>query len=312
MDKEKKKFLRRKAGFYAIRFFTCLSAILSLKVDYFIGRFFGYIAYCFVLRHRRIALESLAIAFPKLTIKERKIIARNFFIFMVQGYLEMLHILKNPEQLKNVYFEGLDNLRNALNNNKGVIILTAHLGNFPLMSLKLAKSGFPVNIVIRPMRDKPVNDFFHNLREQSSVKTIFSYPRRDCITGIIKALRNNEIVIMLMDQNFGTGGVWVKFFDKLAATPVGPIILALRTKAAIVPAYIFRTDDYKHTIKIFPEEKLIITPDKNETIFLNVIKFTRTIEGWIRKISYQWSWIHRRWKSRPSEKMKEIRFKVEL
>ncbi|MBP7088398.1 MAG: hypothetical protein KBB01_03770, partial [Candidatus Omnitrophica bacterium] len=196
MDKEKKKFLRRKAGFYAIKFFTSLSAILSLKADYFIGRFFGCIAYYFILRHRRIALESLAIAFPKLSIKERKTIARNFFIFMVQGYLEMLHILKNPRQLDNIHCEGLNNLKSALSNNKGVIMLTAHLGNFPLMSLKLAKSGFPVNIVIRPMRDKPVNDFFHNLREQSSVKTISSYPRRECIAGIIRALRNNEIVIM--------------------------------------------------------------------------------------------------------------------
>jgi len=124
-------------------------------------------------------------------------------------------------------------------------------------------------------------------------------------------LRNNEIVVIQVDQNFGTGGVWVKFFGKLAATPVGPITLALRTKAAIVPAYMIRESRGKHQLKIFSEKELIVKENKNETILLNAIELTRVIEGWIREFPSQWAWVHRRWKSRPSEQVKESRFKVE-
>lgn len=311
MDKERKKVLRRRLGFYAIRIFTSLSAVLPLKADYFIGRIFGNITYWFILRHRRIALESLSIAFPDLSSKKRKNIARKFFIFMAQGSLELLHILKNLDKLQDIDIEGIDNLKNSLAKKRGAIILTAHIGNFPLMCLKLVKSGFPTNIVIRPMRDKLAGDYLHSLRAEAGVKTIFSYPRRECVSNIIRALRDNEVVIMLMDQNFGTGGVWVNFFDKLAATPTGPVILALRTKAAIVPAYMFCKDNHKHHLKILPEQELILKEDKDETVFANVVRFTRMIEGWIRGVDYQWSWIHRRWKSRPSEKMKSSRFKVE-
>jgi KDO2-lipid IV(A) lauroyltransferase len=119
------------------------------------------------------------------------------------------------------------------------------------------------------------------------------------VFGIINALAKNEIVIILMDQNFGTGGVWVKFFDKLAATPTGPIILSLRTKAALVPSYIYRKGGKRHGLKIFPEEDLILGKDKNETILFNAANFTKIIEKWIKERPGHWSWVHRRWKSRP-------------
>lgn len=116
---------------------------------------------------------------------------------------------------------------------------------------------------------------------------------------------------MQMDQNFGTGGVWVKFFGQLAATPVGPIVLALRTQSAVVPAYIYRQAVGKHCIKIFSEQELDITKEKDENVLLNAIKLTRIIEAWIKEHDFQWSWIHRRWKPRPSKEVEKLKFKIE-
>ncbi|MBD3264135.1 MAG: hypothetical protein GF375_03425, partial [Candidatus Omnitrophica bacterium] len=256
MDKERKKALRRRAGWYAIKIFTDLSGKLPLSTVYIIGKLLGRLTYFLVLPQRRIALQGLAIAFPQKTPMERKVIARDFFIFMAQSSLELLHILKNEDELQRVRIRGEEYLKDALSKKKGVVIFTAHFGNFPLMSLKLAKKGYKANIVARPMRDKKAGDHFHELREKAGVKTIFSYPRKECVNGIIKALRNNEIVIIQMDQNFGTGGVWIKFFNKLAATPVGPIIFALRTGASTVPAYIYRTGEGRHSLEIMPGREL--------------------------------------------------------
>jgi len=294
-----------------MRVFTYLNGIIPLSWNYFLGKVLGTIAYLVVRRHRKIALDGLEFAFGEKTVKQRKEIARQVFIFMAQSSFELLHYLKNIHQLKNIRIDGEEYLKQALKKKKGVIIVTAHLGNFPLMSLKLAKEGYPVSFVTRPMRDEKTSDYIHNLRSATGVKTIFSYPRRECVNNIIKALANNEIVVMQMDQNFGTGGVWVKFFGQLAATPVGAIVLALRTQSALVPAYIYRKACGKHCIKVLPEEELVVAEEKDETVLINTIKFTRIIEGWVREHDFQWSWIHRRWKSRPSKEVERLKFKIE-
>ena len=311
MEKEKKKAFKRRIGYYALRSFTFLNAKLPLWFSYFLGWLMGSFAYLTIPKQSKISVENLAIAFPNMSLKKRKKITRDFFIFMAQGSLELLYFLKHPDMVKNIRIEGKEHLDAALAKGKGVVLVTAHLGNFPLMSLKLLDAGNQVSFVARPMRDEKAGDYIQTLRANSGVKTIFSYPRRECVTGIIKTLRDNEIVILQMDQNFGTGGVWVNFFGKLAATPVGPIVFATRTNAAIVPAYIYRESKGKHCIKIFPEHELIKKEDKDEATLVNAIALTKVIEQWVRDVPTQWGWIHRRWKSRPSEKVLKEKFKVE-
>ncbi|MCK4519773.1 MAG: hypothetical protein KAT96_01195 [Candidatus Omnitrophica bacterium] len=311
MDKKLKKVVRRKIGGIALKAFSSFSRMLPLSWNYFFGNVLGSLAYLALRGHRKTALNSLSIAFPDMSLKEKKKITHFYFVFMAQSTFELLYYVENPHHLKNIRIEGKEHLEEALKKKRGVLLLTAHLGNFPLMLFKLAKQGFRINIVARPMRDKDTDTYIGNLRTKGGVVTILSYPRKACIGGILNALRNNELVVIQMDQNFGTGGVWVKFFDKLAATAIGPITLALRTKAAIVPAYMVREGRGKHCLKIFAQEELIVKEDKDETLLLNVIKFTRIIERWVRKFPFQWAWIHRRWKSRPSEQIKESRFKIE-
>lgn len=271
----------------------------------------GSFACAVIPQQRKISVESLGIAFPGMPVEERKNITRNFFIFMAQSAFELLYVLRHTEKLKNVKIEGKNNLDKALQAGSGVILITAHIGNFPLMSVKLASEGYKINFVTRPMRDEKAGDYLFNLRENAGVKSIFSYPRKECVAGIIKALRNNEIVIMQMDQNFGSGGVWVKFFGKLAATPVGSITLGLRTGAKLVPAYIYRESFSRHCIKIMPEVPLVETENKDETVLKNAITFSRIIEGWIKEYPEQWGWIHRRWKSQPPKNLSASQFKVE-
>lgn len=299
MNKEFKKTLARRIGWFFLRIFTVINGTFSLKWSYALGSCLGNFACAVIPQQRKISLEGLKIAFPDMTLKQRKKITRNFFIFMAQSAFELLYFLRHTDKLQNIKIEGRQNLDEALKAGTGIILVTAHMGNFPLMSLKLAKEGYKINFVTRPMRDEKAGDYLFNLRENAGVKSIFSYPRRECISGIIKALRDNEIVIMQMDQNFGSGGVWVKFFGKLAATPVGSITLGMRTQAKLVPAYIYREGFNRHCIKIFPAEPLIEAENKDEAVLKNAVKFSRIIESWIKEYPQQWGWIHRRWKSQP-------------
>jgi KDO2-lipid IV(A) lauroyltransferase len=279
-------------------------------LNYLIGSFIGKIIYTFVLRYKKVALESLEIAFPYKTLSERKKIAKASINLMIHSFLETIYFIKNHHKLNNVRIEGRHYLDEAFKKNRGVMVFTAHFGNFPLMDLKLAKENYPVNIILRPLRDPQIGECVYDLCAQAGIKTILSYPREEVISNTIKTLRNKELVIVQMDQNFGTGGVWVDFFGKLAATPVGPIVFALRTKAVILPIHIVREGIGKHCIKILEPYNLDKAGDVREAILLNAAKITKIIEGWIKENPKQWFWIHRRWKSRPSDIIKQAKFKI--
>lgn len=153
---------------------------------------------------------------------------------------------------------------------------------------------------MRPMRDSRVEKIFLKKRDKFGVKTIYSQPRSACVNNTIQALRSNEIVFIPIDQNFGTGGVFVNFFGKKAATATGPIVFAQRTKAALVPCFILRQKDDRHKIIFEPAIDLQVSSDSEETILINIQRLTDIIERYIRNYPAEWGWIHRRWKSQPS------------
>ena len=115
----------------------------------------------------------------------------------------------------------------------------------------------------------------------------------------IHALRNNELIFIPIDQNFGTGGVFVNFFGQKAATATGPVILAQRTKAALIPCFILRQPLDQHRITFEKELELEEGKDPEDVILVNIQKLTNIIEAYIRKYPAEWGWIHRRWKSKP-------------
>ena len=311
LDKHKKRLIGRKIGFFFLKFFTWVTGGLPLWWSYFLGWLTGHIFYIFVGRYRRSALESLHIAFPQKSDRQRKVIARQSMVMMMQGALEVFFCIKNHGIFDSIRFEGREHLDRALEKKRGVIGMTAHFGNFPIMTAKFAKAGYATNAIARPMRDPEAGDFIFDLRNHFGIKTIFSYPRKVVVRDTIKALRNNELVLIQMDQNFGTGGVWVKFFGKLAATPVGPIVFALRTGAVLLPIFIVREGYGRHCIKILPPPEFEKSDNTDETVLLNAIKLSKIIEDQIRANPVHWGWIHRRWKSRPSEQMEKARFKVQ-
>lgn len=311
MNKEEKKFFRRKAGYFFLRLTVLISRVLPLRLASCLGKLMGWLAFWFSKKHRKIALESLRIAFPALPDKKIKNIAVRSFEFFSASSWELFSFIQEPRLIdEKVAVEGLDNLKLALSKGKGVVAVTAHMGNFPLMSMKLRKMGFTVNIMARPLRHEESGALVHNLRQGTGVKTIFSYPRKTAVFNSLKALKNNEILILQMDQNFGTGGVWVKFFGRLAATPVGPIVFALRSKAALLPMFIVQ-ENGRHRLCIEKEYRLKIKEDRDETVLVNAIGITSIIEKWVRDYPWQWGWIHRRWKSQPSEKVSLEKFKVQ-
>ena len=194
---------------------------------------------------------------------------------------------------------GKENLDKALVDGRGVILVSAHFGNFPLLLGRLAVDGYRVGGIMRPMHDDKVEKIFLKKREKFGVRTIYSQPRNECVNNTISALRDNELIFIPIDQNFGTGGIFVNFFGEKAATATGPVILAQRTNAALIPCFILRQPGDRHKIVFEPALKLIEGKNPQDTIAVNIQRLTDIIESYIRKYPAEWGWIHRRWKSKP-------------
>jgi KDO2-lipid IV(A) lauroyltransferase len=285
----------------------------------FIFRFFPYrylygfaerfasAGYRFFPKQRKIALESLTLAFKKeKTPEDRERIARDSFVAMAKSGFELIYLMERPSLLKQrVRFIGLENLEEQLRKGKGVILVSAHFGNFPLMLAKLCQEGYAVSGIMRPMRNQMVEKLFTDKRAKLGIKTIYSIPRNTCVNSSIRSLRDNELLFIPLDQNFGTGGVFVDFFGRKAATATGPVVLAQRTGAAIIPCFIIRQKDDTHKL-IFEKALTLETKDTEQAgIVHNVQKITAIIESYIRFAPEEWGWIHRRWKSAMKEGPKD-------
>lgn len=264
-----------------------------------IAKSFADFGWFFAKKLKKIAVDNLQLAFGDKTKKEAEIIAKNCFEYLAESAWEMLAIIKKPSIIDSIVeIEGEEYLAAALEKKKGVIALTAHFGNFPLLMACLARRGYIVNCMMRRMRDEKINEYFEIRRHNLSVNSIYTKPQDVCIKQSIDALRRNEVLFVQLDQHFGaSGAVKVNFFNRQAQTATGPLILALRTDAVILPLFIIRLANGKH--KVIIEKPFIIErfDDYNKMLEVNIQKITDIIERYIIKYPAEWGWIHRRWKN---------------
>jgi len=305
MFKDVKKKIERTLVRWAFYFFSWLFRTLPYPVLKTITGGLLATVYFVLRRMRRAAMNTLAIAFGKEKSRgELEKICKDCFYNAGRGAIEIGAFTARPALIKETCsFEGnsRENLDAALKEGRGVIGISAHFGNFPLMLLFLAQMGYPTNAIIRPNRDEIVEKGFQASRSRLGLKTVHSYPREVCVAQSLKALRDKELLVVLLDQNTGSkSGVYVDFFGQKAGTATGPIIFAMRTGAPLLPIFTLRQGDSDiHTLVIEKHFYLEQKATDEETIQYNVQKLTNIIEGYIRKYPTEWGWMHRRWKSRP-------------
>lgn len=309
--KDFKKNIERTVVRWAYYFFTWLFKVLPYAAIKAMSGFLLWLAYVILGRMRKAAMHTLSIAFGKEKSQaELQKICKDCLYKAGRGAIEIGAFTARPHLIKESFsFEGQsrENLEAALAEGKGVIGISAHFGNFPLMLLYLAQMGYPTNAIIRPSRDETIEKDFQASRARLGLKTVHSYPREVCVSQSLKALRDKELLVVLLDQNTGSkSGVYVNFFGQKAGTATGPIVFAMRTGAPFLPIFTLRENDSdKYTLIIEKHFYLEQKATDQETVQYNVQKITNIIEGYIRKYPTEWGWMHRRWKSRPPAQIEQ-------
>ncbi len=179
---------------------------------------------------------------------------------------------------------------------RGIFFLTGHFGNWELLAATHGLAGFGLSVVVRPLDNPYLEALIARARERSGLRAI---SKREAVQGVRAALARGECIGILLDQDAGRDGVFVPFLGHPASTSRALAVLAIKTRAPVVPAFIHRLPDGGHELVLDPEIPLAITGDLDHDIEVNTARFTEAIERHVLAHPEQWFWVHRRWKSRP-------------
>jgi KDO2-lipid IV(A) lauroyltransferase len=295
-----RKFRKRRRDdlLYALALFAVwLFRFLPLSLGILIGGMLGGFAYFILPRERNRALEHLAIAFPsEMSLPERRRVARRCFQNLGKNAVELVNFPRLKRDLdRMITVEGRAFLDETLARGNGLIWITGHLGNWELMACYMAHKGYPFRVVAREIYEERLNRLLLRFRKEAAVRVIL----RDSPSSgrqLLRALKDGEVVGMLIDQDAQVKGVMADFFGRKANTPAGAAILARRRSIPVLAGFIHRVSDRRHRIVIHPPMEIIETNDTDLDIVVNTERFNRVLEQHIREDPEGWVWMHRRWK----------------
>jgi KDO2-lipid IV(A) lauroyltransferase len=277
---------------WLLRAAAWLAGALSWRAAQAVGAFLGLCWFHIVRIRRRVVRSNLALALPERAADHRRI-ARETYRHLGVSALEFLKLRGCPrEAAARVHPRGLELYEEASGRGRGVIVVTAHFGNFDLLACSQALRGVPLAIVSRELHAGGSNRFWMESRLRSGL-TIFT--ERGGARDVLRWLRRGNALGLVVDQRTPSsrGGVLAPFLGRQVWTSTAAARLALRTGAALLPARIERRDDGEHDLIVEPE----ILPDdlggEGREVALTA-RINGVVEGWVRARPEHWMWLHRR------------------
>jgi KDO2-lipid IV(A) lauroyltransferase len=285
-----------------LRCFLGVIGRLSLSEALGVGEIFGYFAYYLFHNRTRIALDNLRGAFGKENYPgEFKRIAKEMWRNLGRNIVEFLRLPKYTRYNIDSYvrFDDFERVLALKREGRGILVLTAHLGNWDLLALSCGLKGVTVNLVTKRLRSKFWDDFWQTWRRGSGAELVNPIYKKGAAKQILKKLREGGLVAFVLDQHAKRkeGGIPVDFFGRKASTLSILAVISKKHRIPVLPAFIVRTSRTQH--RIFLEEPLYFeeksTPE--ESIRYNTQRYSNIIEQYVRAYPEQWTWLHRRWKA---------------
>jgi KDO2-lipid IV(A) lauroyltransferase len=276
-----------------------LIRLIPLSCVYLLGRGMARVADIFPGRRKKIAVANLRLVFgTRKSEQEIEAIYKQCLTRTVTSFLESVKFCFLPQLLVKgrIKIIGKRNLDAALKAGKGIIIAGLHLGNFPLLAAKLAIEGYPIAVIIKKPRNKYLAQLYIRVTAKIGISFIDGGERRMAAQQSLKQLRGGGIVYIVLDQNPPYPDIMVDFFGYPVPSFKGPMVLAMRTGAAILPGFIVYDQGWKHTIIIKKPFSVEITEDNERDIAHNLTGLMKLAEEYIEQYPEQWWWWHRRWK----------------
>lgn len=282
-----------------VRVFICAAQSISLDVSQRFAETLS-VLFCDILRVRgKLVDTNLSHAFPELSKKERKEIARQMWTHLFLMVAEVAH---GPRQMhglnwwRNVRIENGSKMFAALQADRPMILITAHFGNFEMGGYILGLLGYPTFSVARKLDNPYLNDFISSFRGQTGQYII---DKNEGYEDILTVLGQNGVMAFLADQSAGKKGAWINFFNRPASAYKAMALLSMQYDAPIFICFATRTDDrpMHFTMRVVDSLDPRELPPDVSTVQQITQWHASRLEEQIRLVPNQYWWLHNRWKT---------------
>jgi KDO2-lipid IV(A) lauroyltransferase len=277
---------------------ACLYVALSIPLAIFplkFGEFLGILLFYLWRSRRKIAIENIEKSGVRCQGLGVRDIAKETFRNLGRSFIEIVKIYYGIGSgiIDSVEFEGTENVYKAKSEGKGILFIAGHCGNWELMAVATSAKLLPSSGIARQINNPYINKLIERVRQRYGNSVIY---KKGALKAVMKVLKNNGSVGILMDQAvLSDEGYVIDFLGRGAWTTKMPALIARKTGAAVLPAFIHRTQK-GHKIKIYPAIELANVEDKEAAVLEDTKKFSGFIERYIKEHPSEWLWIHRRWK----------------
>ncbi|MDX2436423.1 MAG: lysophospholipid acyltransferase family protein [Acidobacteriota bacterium] len=242
----------------------------------------------------------LEIAFPELGVRQRDVIMRGCSRHFGLMLAEVARLWRaEPEEVEtSCEIDGLEHFHRAFEDGRGVMFVTAHCGNWELLSARLPVAGVPLISAVRELADPRLDSLVKASRTRFGTEIVPRGPAAG--RQMARGLARRKACGLLIDQDIrDVPGVFVPFFGRPAWTPSGAATLAIRMRCPLIPGFIHRRTDGSHIIEIHPPLVVPSAETPEDQVLELTAAATAAIERQIRAYPEQWVWMHRRWRRQP-------------
>jgi len=284
------------AEYYGLRGAVAALRRLSLHRAGSIGERIGRLGYSPLAVRRAVVERQVRAAFPGLSEPDVLRIATKSYEHLGRTTIETALMPEQSREEVLAMFErvdGWDVVERARAAGKGALIVSGHIGNWELGGALVAARGIALGVVTRGMENPLFGRYLTQTRERLGMEVIHD---ADAVRKVPRKVRSGGMVAFLFDQGAaGLASTWVPFFGRLAKTPKGPAVFALRLAAPLIFACAVRQPSGKYVMH-FEELPVARTGERDADVDAIVNTYTRALERWVRKYPEQYFWHHRRWK----------------
>jgi KDO2-lipid IV(A) lauroyltransferase len=290
--------MRHRVEYFAVALVALKVRALPLSMVRRLGETLGLMFYLVDRVHRRIALANLAVAFPKRSPDECRVIAKAMFQHFGRLLLELLKYssLSRERQMALVDWEGEERVRLALAQGKGILFCTGHFGFWEHQALAHALKFGPMAVMARPLDNPKLHDLLERIRTSNGNEVVY---RRGAVRRALRLLGEGKAVGILIDQHMTSAdAIYVDFFGRPAATTSTLAALAMRTGAPVIPLFAFPLAGGRYRM-IYEHPVAPPAHDSEDAIREFTQRCTDVLEMHVRRHPELWLWMHRRWRDAP-------------
>ena len=274
--------------YVALSVLSSILKILSVRKLHILSQNIASILFNYIPKRKNTALKNLKIAFPDESDEWINTTLKKCYSFFTYNFLQFLAFPFDPNSIE-IEVIGKKYLNNAINENSGTVLVSAHFGSWEILGYWFGINNYPLVGIAQKQKNKGANLFFEEKRQLSGIKQVY---RKSSMDSLYEILNANKILGLVSDQDARGKGVFVDFFNKPASTHKGAALFHLNTNASLIFGICVQKDIEKYRVEFIP-----INPKKKSTEDITQL-YTTIIEQSIKKYPEQYFWFHNRWKTK--------------